>query len=116
MGAAVAQRFAIDRPDAVEGLVLIAPVPAGGFDASPKLDAMFRSLPGNPEATSAWLSRLTYREPPAEVRKLLRDVAAKVAPEVALESYEAEFCGRSRNHRDADARRCARTRSSRVRP
>jgi pimeloyl-ACP methyl ester carboxylesterase len=89
MGAAVAQRFAIDRPDAVEGLVLIAPVPAGGYDVSPKLDAMFRTLPGNPEAISAWLSRLTYREPPPEVRKLLRDVASRVAPEVALESYES---------------------------
>jgi pimeloyl-ACP methyl ester carboxylesterase len=89
MGAAVAQRFAIDRPDAVEGLVLVAPVPAGGMEFPPKVDAFFRSLPGNPAATHAWLERLTYREAPPDVRALLREAAAAVAPEVALESYES---------------------------
>ena len=89
MGAAVAQRFAIDRPDAVEGLVLIAPVPASGMEFSAKTDALFRSLPGNTEATNAWLSRLTLREPPPEIRNLMRAAAAKVSPDVALESYES---------------------------
>jgi 3-oxoadipate enol-lactonase len=89
MGAAVAQRFAIDRPDAVEGLVLIAPVPASGMDFPPKVDAFFRSLPGNREATNAWLSKLTLEEPPAEVRSIIRNAAALVDPEVALESYES---------------------------
>jgi pimeloyl-ACP methyl ester carboxylesterase len=89
MGAAVAQRFAIDRPDAVEGLVLIAPVPAGGMDFPPKVDAFFRSLPGNPEATNAWLAKLTLEEPPAEIRRMVRNAAALVDPDVALESYES---------------------------
>ena len=89
MGAAVAQRFAVDRPDAVEGLVLIAPVPAGGLNYSPKMDAMFRSLPGNRDATNAWLARLTHREPSADVREALRRAAAAVHPGAALESYES---------------------------
>jgi 3-oxoadipate enol-lactonase len=89
MGAAIAQRFAIDRPDAVEGLVLIAPVPAGGMDFPPKVDAFFRSLPGNLEATNAWLAKLTIEEPPAGVRTIVRDAAALVKPSVALESYES---------------------------
>jgi pimeloyl-ACP methyl ester carboxylesterase len=89
MGAAVAQRFAIDRPDAVEGLVLIAPVPASGMGFPPKVDAFFRSLPGNPEATNAWLSKLTVKEPVPEIRNIMRAAAAKVSPSVALESYES---------------------------
>jgi pimeloyl-ACP methyl ester carboxylesterase len=68
---------------------LIAPVPAGGFDFPATVDAMFRSLPGNLEATNAWLDRLTSREPPPKVRALLRSAAAAVRPEVALESYES---------------------------
>jgi 3-oxoadipate enol-lactonase len=89
MGAAIAQRFAIDRPEAVEGLVLIAPVPAGGLDFPAKVDAMFHGLPGNPQATNAWLSRLMSPEPPAAVRALVRSAAAAVRPEVALESYKS---------------------------
>jgi len=89
MGAAIAQRFAIDRPDAVEGLVLIAPVPASGMDFPPNVDAFFRSLPGNVAATNAWLSKLTHDEPTPEVRNLIRAAAAKVSPDVALESYES---------------------------
>jgi pimeloyl-ACP methyl ester carboxylesterase len=63
MGAAIAQRFAIDRPDAVEGLVLVAPVPASGVPFSPRVDAMFRATAGNMENANAWLSALTYTEP-----------------------------------------------------
>jgi pimeloyl-ACP methyl ester carboxylesterase len=89
MGAAIAQRFAIDRPEAVEGLVLVAPVAAGGMEFPPKVDAFFRSLPGNTPATHTWLDRLTFREQSPAVRALLRQAAADVSPEVALESYES---------------------------
>jgi pimeloyl-ACP methyl ester carboxylesterase len=89
MGAAIAQRFAIDRPEVVEGLVLIAPVPASGMDFPPKVDAFFRSLPGNLEATNAWLAKLTYEDPPPQIRAIMRDAAALVDPAVALESYES---------------------------
>jgi pimeloyl-ACP methyl ester carboxylesterase len=89
MGAAVAQRFAIDRPDAVEGLVLISPVPAGGVTFPPKLDAFFRSIPGNPEIAAVWLGKLTHREPSREIRALMRAAAAAAPANVALESYES---------------------------
>jgi pimeloyl-ACP methyl ester carboxylesterase len=89
MGAAVAQRFAIDRPDAVEGLVLVSPVPAGGVAFPPNIDAFFRSIPGSSENANLWLSKLTYREPTREIRNLLRAAAAAAPPEVALESYDS---------------------------
>jgi pimeloyl-ACP methyl ester carboxylesterase len=89
MGAAIAQRFAIDRPDAVEGLVLISPVPASGIAFPPKTDAFFRTIPGNPEIANAWLSKLTHREPSREVRAVMRAAAAAAPKHAALESYES---------------------------
>jgi pimeloyl-ACP methyl ester carboxylesterase len=89
MGAAIAQRFAIDRPEAVEGLVLVSPVPASGMAFPPKIDAFFRSIPGNPETANAWLSKLTHREPSREVRAVMRAAAAAAPAHVALESYES---------------------------
>jgi pimeloyl-ACP methyl ester carboxylesterase len=89
MGAAIAQRFAIDRPDAVEGLVLIAPVPAGGVAFPPPIDAFFRSIPGSAENANRWLSKLTYRPPSTEIAAVLRAAAAAAPAHVALESYES---------------------------
>ena len=89
MGAAVAQRFAIDRPEAVEGLVLVAPVPASGVKFPPRIEAMFRATAGNLENANAWLGKLVYREPPREVLASLRAAAAAVSAEVALESFDS---------------------------
>ncbi|MDQ2908710.1 MAG: alpha/beta hydrolase [Candidatus Eremiobacteraeota bacterium] len=89
MGAAVAQRFAIDRPEAVEGLVLVAPVAARGPEFSPQLEAMFRATVGDPVKTNAWLAKLTYREPPPHITALLRGAAATAPPRVALESFDS---------------------------
>jgi len=89
MGAAIAQRFAIDRPDAVEGLVLIAPVPASGVPFSPKVEAMFRATAGNADNTRAWLRQLTFREPPSEVRAVMMAAAAATPATVALQSFDS---------------------------
>jgi non-heme chloroperoxidase len=89
MGAVVAQRFAIDRPDAVEGLVLVAPVPASGVPFSPKIDAMFRATAGSPENANAWLAALTYQEPTPEARTIMRAAAAATPAAVALESFDS---------------------------
>ena len=89
MGAAVAQRFAIDRPDAVEGLVLAAPVPASGVPFSPKVEAMFRATAGDPEKANAWLAAVTYGEPGPEARALMRAAAAATPAHVALESFDS---------------------------
>jgi pimeloyl-ACP methyl ester carboxylesterase len=89
MGGAIAQRFAIDRPDAVEGLVLAAPVPATAVPYPPKVDAMFRATAGNIENAMAWLSKLTFDGPPREVLALMRAAAEATPANVALESYES---------------------------
>jgi pimeloyl-ACP methyl ester carboxylesterase len=89
MGAAVAQRFAIDRPEAVEGLVLVAPVPASGVAFAPRIEAMFRATAGNRENANAWLGNLVHREPSREVLAALRAAAAAVSAEAALESFES---------------------------
>jgi 3-oxoadipate enol-lactonase len=86
MGAGIAQRFAIDRPDAVEGLVLVAPVPPGGMPLSPAALQLFREVPGDAAKTAAWLGKLTYREPTSAVVALMRRAAAAVRTGVALES------------------------------
>jgi pimeloyl-ACP methyl ester carboxylesterase len=89
MGAAVAQRFAIDRPDAVEGLVLVAPVPASGMPFPPHLVEMFRSIPGDPARAAAWLGTLTHDEPSREIRTIMRAAAAAADTDAALENFES---------------------------
>jgi len=89
MGAAIAQRFAIDNPEAVEGLVLIAPVPASGIPFSPRVLDFMRSTAGNADQAVVWLKQLTFSEPSPEIGKVLRDAAAGVRTDVALESFES---------------------------
>ena len=89
MGAKIAQRFAIDRPEALEGLVLIAPVPAGRVAFSRKADAMFRETAGDALKANFWLESLTYRRPSPQIVALLRAAAATVPARVALESFDS---------------------------
>ncbi len=86
MGAAIAQRFAIDRPDALEGLVLVSPVPASGVAFPARTLAMLRGLAGNAANADAWLASLTHAEPPPEVVALMRRAAAAVPVPVSHES------------------------------
>jgi len=89
MGATVAQRFAIDHPDALEGLVLIAPVPASGVPFPPSVVEFFRSTAGNPERAAQWLDGLTFGETTPEIRRLLREIHASADAGAALESLVA---------------------------
>ncbi len=89
MGGAIAQRFAIERPEAVEGLVLVAAVPASGVPFPPKVIDFFRGTCGNPEQTALWLKGLTFRELDPDDAQLLRAAAATVPAEAALESFES---------------------------
>ncbi|GAC1307521.1 MAG: hypothetical protein NVSMB21_11650 [Vulcanimicrobiaceae bacterium] len=83
MGAAVVQRFAIDRPDAVEAIVLVAPVPPSGMPLSPAALRTFAKLPGDPIETARWLGTLTCREPePAVVASMRRAAAAAADAEL----------------------------------
>lgn len=89
MGAAIVQRFAVDRPDALEGLVLVAPVPATALPYPPKLDAMFRATIGDDTRAAAWLGNLVAPDTPKPVVQLLRDAVARASAAATLESYES---------------------------
>jgi len=89
MGAAVAQRFAVDRPDAIEGLVLVSPVPVSGATYSARTAEMFRSTAGNALNANAWLAQLTYRQPPSDVVAMMRRAAAAAPAPVVLESFDS---------------------------
>ena len=89
MGATVAMRFAVDNPDLVRALVLIAPVPASGGGYSPKGAAYLRSTAGDPAAQRNWLSRTFAQAPDDATLERLCAAAAKTARDVALESFES---------------------------
>ena len=89
MGGKIAVRFALEHPEALEGLVLIAPVALGPARLPPKLEAVLRSTIGDPVATARWLARLTLGERSEASTQLLRGAAASVPPEVARESLES---------------------------
>jgi pimeloyl-ACP methyl ester carboxylesterase len=87
MGGAIAQRFAIDRPDATPALALVASVPARALPFPPELDAFFRATVADPATRRRWLTGLTTAPQPPETTDLLLAAAASVRREVALESY-----------------------------
>lgn len=88
MGATTALRFAVDHPEATRGLVLIAPVPAGGAGFSPKGVAYLRAAVEDPAATKSWLARtLVAQDDPALLERLCT-AAATTTRVVALESFD----------------------------
>lgn len=89
MGATVALRLAVDAPDTVGGLVLIAPVPASGAGFSPKGAEYLRATAGNPVAARKWLTGTFASEPDEAVLDRLCVAAAKMPPDAALESFES---------------------------
>jgi pimeloyl-ACP methyl ester carboxylesterase len=89
MGATVALRLAVDAPELVSGLILIAPVPAGGAGFSPKGADYLRATAGNPAAARKWLSAMFAGEPDAGVVDRLCDAAGKMPRDAALESFES---------------------------
>ncbi len=87
MGATVALRLAVDAPQVVRGLVLIAPVPAGGAGFSAKGEAYLRATAGNPDAAKQWLLRTMLPNGDTAVLQRLCEAAAKTPAAVALESF-----------------------------
>lgn len=88
MGATIALRFAVDHPAATRGLVLIAPVPAGGAGFSPKGIAYLRATAEDPVATKSWLARtLAVGDDPVLLERLC-SAAGMTARDVALESFD----------------------------
>jgi pimeloyl-ACP methyl ester carboxylesterase len=89
MGATVALRLAVDAPDLVSGLILIAPVPAGGAGFSPKGADYLRATAGNPIAARKWLSAMFAEAPADGVLQRLCEAAGKAPRDAALESFES---------------------------
>ncbi len=89
MGATTALRLAVDAPEAVAGLILIAPVPPSGGDFTAKGAEYLRATVGDPVAARKWLSRTFWREPDARVLDRLGVAAATTPRNVALESFES---------------------------
>jgi len=89
MGATVALRLAVDAPQLVRALVLVAPVPASGGGYSPKGEAFLRSTAGDPIAARNWLARTFHTPPDPAVLDRLCASAETTAPDVALESFDS---------------------------
>jgi pimeloyl-ACP methyl ester carboxylesterase len=89
MGAMVAMRLAIDSPELVHALVLVAPVPASGAGFSEKGATYLRATVGDREAARKWLARTFHNEPEAEDLERLCEAAAQTHPDAALESFES---------------------------
>jgi pimeloyl-ACP methyl ester carboxylesterase len=89
MGATVALRLAVDAPELVSGLILIAPVPAGGAGFSPKGADYLRATAGDAAAARKWLSAMFAGETDAAVLQRLCDAAGKTPRDAALESFES---------------------------
>jgi pimeloyl-ACP methyl ester carboxylesterase len=89
MGATIALRFAVDDAAATRGLVLIAPVPAGGAGFSAKGAAYLRATVEDPAATKSWLSRTLAAQSDAATLDRLCRAAAATARDVALECFDS---------------------------
>jgi pimeloyl-ACP methyl ester carboxylesterase len=89
MGAKVALRFAMEDPELIRALVLIAPVPAGPAGFSDAGRAYLRATSGNAVRARAWLSKTI--ETPANDATLDRlcAIAAKGLPGAVLQSLES---------------------------
>jgi pimeloyl-ACP methyl ester carboxylesterase len=89
MGATVALRLAVDAPETVSGLILIAPVPASGAGFSPKGADYLRATAGDSVAARNWLSGMFTREVDAAVVDRLCVAAGTTPRDAALESFES---------------------------
>lgn len=89
MGATVALRLAVDAPQLLRALVLIAPVPASGGGYSPKGEAYLKATAGDPVATRNWLARTLCGTPDGTVLDSLCKAAAQTDRATTLESFES---------------------------
>lgn len=89
MGAKVAVRLAIDAPELVRGLVLVAPVPVTTAGFSERGEAYLRATAGDPVRVREWLIKTVSKTPNAETLERLCCVAARARPEAMLESLDS---------------------------
>jgi pimeloyl-ACP methyl ester carboxylesterase len=89
MGAKVVLRLAIEAPEMVRGLALVAPVPIGPSGFSERGEAYLRATAGDPVHLRAWLTK-TIADPPDDATlDRLCAVASKSPEEAVLESLDS---------------------------
>jgi non-heme chloroperoxidase len=89
MGGTIAQRVALERPDALRRLILVSPVPASGVPFADDDLAFFRSLGGSREGAAQIISMMMTRRPPPKLLDRLVDMMASVAIEAYLGGFDA---------------------------
>lgn len=89
MGGKVAVRFALDAPELVEALVLVAPVPLGPAGFSEKGVAYLRATAGNAPAAREWLTKTIMAPAPADVLDRLCEIAARASHAAVAESLDS---------------------------
>jgi non-heme chloroperoxidase len=96
-GGMIAQRVALDQPQAVRRLVLVSPVPASGAPLSNDERVHFRSLAGRRAGMNMVLSSMMAKGPSGGIEALLA-AAASVSAGAYLEGLDA-FCDTDFAHR-----------------
>ena len=89
MGGKVAVRFAVDAPELVQALVLVAPVPLGPAGFSEKGVAYLRATAGNAPAAREWLIKTIMAPASADVLDRLCHVASSASPTAVVESLDS---------------------------
>lgn len=89
MGAKVAVQLAIDAPDAVRGLVLVAPVPVTTAGFSERGEAYLRATAGDQEKVREWLRKTISENHAPETLERLCEVAGKAQPDAMRESLDS---------------------------
>lgn len=86
-GGAIAQRVALERPDALRKLILLCPVPASGVPLDDGTIGFFRSLCGHRDGNAQIIGMMLARKPdPALLERLIESMSS-----VALESQLGGF-------------------------
>jgi len=87
MGGTIAMRVALERPQALSRLALVAPIPPSGMAMLEPDVALYRSLGGHKQGMEQLLGMMmAHRPPPALFERLVADTAS-----VALEAFLGGF-------------------------
>lgn len=89
MGAKVAVQLAIDAPQAVRQLILVAPVPLTMAGFSERGQAYLRATAGDAVKVREWLRKTVSQNYEPETLERLCNVAGKARPEAMVESLDS---------------------------
>lgn len=88
-GGAIAQRVALERPNALRALVLVCAVPASGIPLDDGTVGFFRSLCGHRDGAAQIISMVSAKKPDPAAFQRLVDSMASVCIESLLGGFDA---------------------------